>query len=529
MKLKILELFGFLVFAGLLVPLKASSQPADQAAILHVLNRLAYGPRPGDIEHIMQIGLERYIDEQLHPDGMAMPDALTQRLAALSQGEMTQADLITTYRRVIKAAMEDGTGGAPGGGLAIRNALYRKMAIHFGELRLVRAIESPRQLEEVMDEFWFNHFNVVAGKGLDHVLIADYEREAIRPYVLGKFRDLLGATSKHPAMLFYLDNWLSAAPSADARPRIAGTKTEISGLNENYARELMELHTLGADGGYSQEDVTALARMLTGWSFDPRFAGTGSAFRFVPRLHDFGDKVWLGRAVPVKGQAEGEWALDVLAAHPSTAHHIAFKLAQYFVADDPPAALVDRLTQQFLTTDGDIRAVLSMLFASPEFRDPANYGSKFKTPYRFVVSAVRAAAVDVKNVRPLLATMTRLGMPLYGCQSPDGYKNTADAWLNPDALAQRISFATALGLGRIPLGKLVDDDLANDPYAPAAAAANPSSEGAANGVYPPPDFQALLATLGDQITDRARSRIASAEPSTLRAALVLGGPDFMRQ
>jgi uncharacterized protein (DUF1800 family) len=528
MNLRILEIFCVLAFAVWLLPMKAFAEPANQAAGLHVLNRLAYGPRRGDIERVMQIGVERYIDEQLHPDRIPMPEPLAQRLAALSQDEMSQADLITTYRRVIKAAMDDRTGGAPGGGVAIRNALYKKMAVRFAELRLIRTIESPRQLEEVMDEFWFNHFNVVAGKGLDHVLIADYEREAIRPYVLGKFRDLLGATSKHPAMLFYLDNWLSSAPSADARPRIAGTKAEISGLNENYARELMELHTLGADGGYSQEDVTALARIMTGWSFDPRSAGTGPTFRFVPRLHDFGDKIWLGRVVPVKGRAEGEWALDVLAAHPSTAHHIAYELAQYFVADDPPAALVNRLAQQFLATDGDIRAVLSTLFASPEFRDPANYDIKFKTPYQFVVSAVRAADVEVRNVRPLLATMTRLGMPLYGCQSPDGYKNTEAAWLNPDALAQRVSFATALGLGRIPLGRVVDDGKANDPYAPPAMGADTSSESADNGVSPPPDFQALLATLGDQITDKTRTRIALAEPSTLRAALVLGGPDFMR-
>jgi uncharacterized protein (DUF1800 family) len=193
-----------------------------------------------------------------------MPPELSQRLARLFESETPQADLIATYRKVIKAAMEDGTGGAPGGGLAIRNALYKKMAIRFGELRLMPAIESPRQLEEVMVDFWFNHFNVVAGKGLDHVLIADYEHKAIRPYAMGRFRDLLGASAKNPAMLFYLDNWLSASPTVDATARIPGTRKPVAGLNENYARELMELHTLGADGGYSQADVTTLARMLTG-------------------------------------------------------------------------------------------------------------------------------------------------------------------------------------------------------------------------------------------------------------------------
>jgi hypothetical protein len=327
MKPRILMIAGAVPCLALVLSGNALAEPASRTEALHVLSRIAYGPRPGDIDRVVQIGVDRYIDEQLHPDTIAMPEPLTRRLEALSQGEMSQADLITTYRRVIKAAMDDGTGGAPGGGLAMRNALYKKMAIHFGELRLTRAIDSPRQLEEVMDEFWFNHFNVVAGKGLDHVLIADYEREAIRPYVLGKFRDLLGATAKHPAVLFYLDNWLSSVASMDARPRIAGTKAEISGLNENYARELMELHTLGVDGGYTQQDVTALARMLTGWSFNPQSAGTGPTFRFVARLHDFGDKVWLGRPVAVRGEAEGEWALDVLASHPATAHHIAYELA----------------------------------------------------------------------------------------------------------------------------------------------------------------------------------------------------------
>jgi uncharacterized protein (DUF1800 family) len=511
----------------------APAEPATEAEALHVLNRLGYGPRPGDVERIRRMGVERYIDEQLHPDTIPMPEALTQRVAALSQAELPQAELITVYRRVIKAAMEDGSGGAPGGGIVTRNALYRKMAVHFGELRLLRAIDSPRQLEEVMDEFWFNHFNVVAGKGLEHVLIADYEREAIRPHALGRFRDLLGAVAKHPAMLFYLDNWISAAPTADARARIPGTRTEVSGLNENYARELMELHTLGADGGYTQQDVTALARMLTGWSFDPRGAGSGPTFRFAPRLHDSGDKVWLGRQVPVSGEDEGEWALDVLAAHPATAHHIAYQLAQFFVADDPPPALVERVAQRFLATGGDIRAVLATLFASAEFRDPGNFGAKFKTPYQYVVSAVRAADVEVKNVRPLLAALTRLGMPLYGCQSPDGYKNTEEVWLNPDALAQRINFATAVGLGRDQLGRIIDDTIANDPYSGVQARAVPVAVKPAANAEPdaetPVDGDALLQTLGGEISAATRARIAAAEPASLRAALVLGSPDFMHR
>jgi uncharacterized protein (DUF1800 family) len=220
----------------------------------------------------------------------------------------------------------------------------------------------------------------------------------------------------------------------------------------------------------------------------------------------------------------------VLASHPATAHHIAYELAQYFVADDPPAALVERIARRFVESDGDIRAVLATLFASPEFRDPANFSGKFKTPYQYVVSAVRAADIEVKNVRPLLATLTRLGMPLYGCQSPDGYKNTEDAWLNPDALAQRISFATALGLGKIPLRQVIDDGIANDPYArnTTESAVNAVADRAGSDADMPLDSTELLVTLGDKISSEARTRIAAADPPSLRAALVLGGPDFMR-
>ena len=508
----------------------AIAEPAAQSDALHVLNRLAFGPRPGDIDRVMKMGVDSYIDQQLHPETIPMPPELDERLAKLSEGEMSQADLITTYRKVIKAAMEDGTGGAPGGGLAVRNALYKKMAVHFGELRLIPAIESPRQLEEVMVDFWFNHFNVVAGKGLDHVLIADYERKAIRPYAMGRFRDLLGATAKHPAMLFYLDNWLSTSPTATAK--VPGTRKTVAGLNENYARELMELHTLGVDGGYTQADVTALARMLTGWSFDPRRAGNDS-FRFFKELHDDGDKVWLEKAVPVSGQAEGEWALDVLASSPATAHHVSYKLAQYFVADDPSAELVDRLAQRFLATDGDIRAVLETLFKSAEFRATTSFGQKFKTPYQYVISVVRAAGVEVQNVRPLLAAMNRMGMPLYGCQSPDGYKNTEDVWLNPDALAQRIGFVSGVGLGRSPLAAVVNDAVDNDPYAGDTPRNTDQTDlpqqTAASADTPPLDVNSVLDTVGDQISAQTRARIAALGPSPYNAAQVLGSPDFMRR
>jgi uncharacterized protein (DUF1800 family) len=528
MILKMASTIGCLILP---ITAAAAAETATQADALHVLNRLAFGPRPGDIDRVMKMGIDSYIDQQLHPETISMPPELNQRLVTLSEGEMPQADLMTTYRKVIKAAMEDGTGGAPGGGLAIRNALYKKMAVHFGELRLVPAIESPRQLEEVMVDFWFNHFNVVAGKGLDHVLIADYERRAIRPYAMGRFRDLLGATAKHPAMLFYLDNWLSTSPTGTGG--VPGTRKTVAGLNENYARELMELHTLGVDGGYTQADVTTLARMLTGWSFDPRRAENDDSFRFFGRLHDDGPKVWLGKTVPVRGLAEGEWALDVLASSPATAHHVSYKLAQYFVADDPSPELVDLLAQRFLATDGNIRAVLATLFKSLEFRTATSFGQKFKTPYQYVISVVRAAGVEVNNVRPLLAAMSRMGMPLYGCQSPDGYKNTEDVWLNPDALAQRISFVSGIGLGRSPLAIVVDDALDNDPYAGGAPRGSASTDApgqpAASAEAQPLDVNAVLATVGDQISAQTRAKIAALGASPYNAAQVLGSPDFMQR
>jgi uncharacterized protein (DUF1800 family) len=347
-----------------------------------------------------------------------------------------------------------------------------------------------------MVDFWYNHFNVFAGKGIDRALVASYERDAIRPYALGSFRALLGATAKHPAMLFYLDNAVSSAPRPDA-------KGKARGLNENYARELMELHTLGVEGGYTQRDVTELARMLTGWTFDQRrLVNRGETFRFDANRHDGGAKTWLGHAIAPAGQQEGEYALDVLAMHPATARHVTRELARYFVSDDPPPALVDRMAATWLASQGDIRAVLATLFASREFMAAGAAGAKFKTPYQFVVSAVRAAAVPVTNVEPLVGALNQLGMPLYGCQTPDGYRNTQDAWLNPDALTRRIAFVTALAAGRLPL--------------------------VPQGDAPPLDPVRVQATLAGSVSARTLG-IVQRNPDNLRAAMLLGSPDFMQR
>jgi uncharacterized protein (DUF1800 family) len=499
----------------------------DQA--LHVLNRLGYGPRPGDIDRVLQMGVERYIATQLTPSSIPLPNELSQKLAALDSEHESAGQSLAAFQEV-RAAVKAQDADAR----AERAAVVARMHEQSAQARLLRATESPRQLEEVMVDFWFNHFNVFSGKGLDKALVNSYERDAIRPNALGSFRTLLGATAKHPAMLFYLDNWTSTGAGlhpggARAQPA-AGAKAKATGLNENYARELMELHTLGVDGGYTQDDVTALARMLTGWTFAPRALITkGEQFRFDDTRHDTGDKEWLGRHVASQGQREGEFALGVLARHPATAHHISYELAQYFVQDQPPAALVDRLAKRFLETDGDIRSVLQTLFASPEFMAPAARAAKFKTPYQYVVSAVRASGAPVVNVRPLLGTLHQLGMPLYGCQTPDGYANTQAAWLNPDALTRRISFATALGSGRLPLSRQPDPvvpkrQVAQAMQTPRVDAGGAADAGGAGGG--PVDAGAVLATLGSGISAKTGQAIESSPPP-LRAAMLLGSPDFM--
>jgi uncharacterized protein (DUF1800 family) len=530
-------------------PLFAATPSPEQQAV-HVLNRLGYGPRPGDIERVTQMGVQRYIDTQLHPESIPYPDALTERLATLETANQPPGDVLREFVELRKEARDEKEGAKQR-----RHEGYAKIAREAAEARLLRAIDSPRQLEEAMVDFWYNHFNVFAGKGIDRALVASYERDAIRPYALGSFRDLLGATAHHPAMLFYLDNFLSTSSDFTPGGAANGAKARARGLNENYARELMELHTLGVDAGYTQKDVTELARMLTGWTFDQRrLVRNNETFRFDRKRHDQGAKTWLGRAVAPNGRQEGEMALDVLAVHPATAHHISYQLAQYFVSDAPPAALVDRMARTWLQTKGDIRSVLKTLFTSDEFMAPAAVGAKFKTPYQFVVSAVRASAAPVSNVAPLLGTMNQLGMPLYGCQTPDGYKNTQEAWLNPDALTRRITFATALASGRIALSA--------PPRAPqqatSAAAAMPAMAATASTMVPPMgaaapstavpmvtatvsgaamaaatptmaplDAAKLQATLGGAVSKRTLDTLAR-NRAELRAAMLLGSPDFMQ-
>ncbi len=334
------------------------------------------------------------------------------------------------------------------------------------QAKLLRAIYSERQLDEVMTDFWFNHFNIFINKGADRFLATSYERDAIRPHVLGKFEDLLVATAESPAMLFYLDNWLSVGPNSDvalgipqhARDRRGhlqsrppgkgkGKPKQASGLNENYGRELMELHTLSVNGGYSQKDVTEVAKVFTGWTIEQPNKGGG--FHFEPRMHEPGDKIVLGHRIKQNGEKEGFEVLRLLAHDPHTAHFISQKLAMRFVSDDPPAALVDRMTKTYLKKDGDIREVLRTMFKSPEFWAPQTYRAKVKTPFEFVVSAVRASGAQVDDARQLVGTLNNMGMLPYGMMPPTGYSMKAETWVNSSALLSRMNFALSLAGGRV--------------------------------------------------------------------------------
>jgi uncharacterized protein (DUF1800 family) len=351
------------------------------------------------------------------------------------------------------------------------------------QAKLLRAIYSQRQFEEVMTDFWFNHFNVFVDKGLDHLMLTSYERDVIRPHALGKFEDLLVATAKSPAMLFYLDNWVSVGPnSAQAQglpsrpygpygrryPPRPNAGKRPSGLNENYGRELLELHTLSVNGGYSQRDVTEAAKVFTGWTIEK--PAEGGSFKFDPRMHEPGPKFVLGHRIKPKGEDEGLELLHRLATSPQTAHFISLKLAQRFVSDDPPQALVDRMAKTFLKKKGDIREVLNTLFHSPEFWDDTTYRAKVKTPLEFVASAVRATGAEVDDALPLIRQLNNMGMPLYGAQPPTGYSMKAETWVSSSALLNRMNFALALVSGKIRGVKVDTAQLAgSSPQPPDAA------------------------------------------------------------
>jgi uncharacterized protein (DUF1800 family) len=401
------------------------------------------------------------------------------------------------------------------------------------QAKLLRAIYSQRQLEEVITDFWCNHFNVFIDKGLDRILLTSYERDVIRPHALGKFEDLLVATAKSPAMLFYLDNFMSVGPNSPqtlglplhpgshARrfPPRPNPGKRPSGLNENYGRELLELHTLSVNGGYSQRDVTEVAKVFTGWTIDK--PAEGGSFKFEPRMHEPGPKFVMGHKIKPNGEGEGLELLHRLATNPHTAHFISLKLAQRFVSDDPPPALVDRMAKTFLKKKGDIREVLSTLFHSPEFWDETTYRAKVKTPLEFVVSAVRATSADVEDALPLTRQLANMGMPLYGAQPPTGYSMKAETWVSSSALLNRMNFAIALTSGKI---KGVKPDAAQ-------LAGEISQPGDSLVILPRLEEKLLAGGVSQQTHDSIVAQIQATKKDSAQtiAGLLLGSPEFQRR
>ena len=551
-------LAGLVVAGALAAAAIAADAPpplTERERALHVLNRLAFGPRPGDVDRVVATGVSAWVERQLRP--ASIDDRATEAaLAGLPTLAMSNAELVARFETPLvearKRLKKDGaTGDAANGDAAERlkdlvppENRPRKILEELTEARLVRAVQSERQLNEVMVDFWMNHFNVDARKGLDRIFIASFERDTIRPRIWGRFEDLLLATAKSPAMLFYLDNARSAAdaehrPPAFGRFRAAAAGKGPTGLNENYARELLELHTLGVDGGYTQQDVTELARVLTGWSIAlPRGADAARAgnrggrggrfaapdaepgsFLFRERLHDVGTKTVLGhRFGPNGGMDEGEAALRLLARHPSTARHLATELCRRLVADAPPPALVERVASRYMATGGDLTETVRAIVTSPEFFDPRTFRAKTKSPFEYAVSAVRAVGGSTDG-RALGRQVAEMGEPLYLCQPPTGYSDASEPWVNSGALLARLNFALALTAGRIP-GTAVD------------GRSLPAEGGAARGIQ---DTAFLL--LGTDVSEPTTRTIArrmadaagEAEPRELLAGLLLGSPEFQRQ
>jgi uncharacterized protein (DUF1800 family) len=530
-------LAGVLLLAGCVATgadVAGPARPPDEdAAALHLLQRVTYGPRPGDVARVRTRGLQAWLEDQLDPARIDDTPVET-ALLALPTLTMSIADLRREYPRPDPELQRRlASGEMTPRQIREQYPADRRPARIVEELqaaRMLRAVASARQLQEVMVDFWFNHFNVFAAKAEVRWFVTAYERDVIRPHALGRFPDLLRATARHPAMLFYLDNWLSTRPGFV--PRGGPAAGRAAGLNENYARELMELHTLGVDGGYTQADVTEVARAFTGWTIDqPRQDGR---FVFRAATHDSGDKRVLGQAIRGGGQRDGEQVLDLLASHPATARFIAAKLARRFVADEPPAALVARVAAAYRDTGGDVTTMLRVIFASAEFRAEGAAGAKIKKPTEFVASAARAvgAGPDARGALALARAAAEIGEGFYESAPPTGYPDRAEAWVNPGALLARLNFALALVEGRVP-GVPVDLD---------------SLTGTADRGRPEAVLEHLLAAiLHGQASAGTRAVLAAqlGLPEITRltgddrgpastdvaklAALVLGSPEFQRR
>ena len=484
----------------------SSNSPSldEEQKILHLLNRAGFGPRPGDIARVRQMGIERYLEAQLHPEDLS-DDLLTRPLLGMSTLQMTSPEIAQLYLPPPPAPIRptptptptaqpkpvpdedtkksDGEMKKPDPRTAseVANASETMQASpsmtqdtqpkakptptpltqtarrpqtpardqqqplrELQQAKLLRAVFSEKQLQEVMVDFWFNHFNVFAQKDNARLLLTSYERDVIRPHALGKFKELLTATAQSPAMLYYLDNFLSQA-EVPMPPRKEGDTSpppRRPGVNENYGRELMELHTLGVDGGYSQKDVLEVARCFTGWTVTP---APNWSFVFRPRTHDKGEKLVLGKRIaPGGGIEDGLRVLDLLARHPSTAQFLSRKLCQRFVADEPPESLVDRVAEVFTRTEGDIRQVVRAILTSPDFYSPKYYRNKIKSPLELAASAIRATGASTDGAQPIIQAISRMGGALYLCQPPTGYSEDSSRWLSSATLLERMNFAVAL-------------------------------------------------------------------------------------
>jgi len=651
----------------LLPPTLLAALPAEKRAplteeqkVLHILNRLGYGARPGDIEKVRSMGIKKYIDSQL--SAASLPDAVAeQKVKHLDAFGMETSDLFAKYPnpgallrqldggRAAQAANQANqpTQNGPDGQVNQAEqrerrqklqALYREYDLKPANQlipqiisnRVLRAVYSERQLQEVMVDFWQNHFNVYAGKAAVRWYVPSYERDVLRPNALGNFKDLLVGTAQHPAMLFYLDNFESVSPSAQMQPNLNGNRLQQAmrrgqlnprqrdrmkeqsglndeqldarlkqmesvstnqqqrprrGINENYARELMELHTLGVDGGYSQQDIIEVAKAFTGWTIaDARGYRRAAAnsikgnedkqierlrrvmgvpedidsgeFYFNDRIHDQGTKTVLGQKINVGGMGDGLKVIDILASHPNTAKFIAKKLANKFVSDQPRDAYVARIADAFLKSKGDIKATLSAIFTDKEFFAPENYRAKIKSPFELAVSSIRALGGNTNSSPALIAMLNKLGEVPYGYIAPTGYPDTAEDWVNTGALLERLNFAVAVASNRIPGTKV---DLAHYNATNKRKTLDQAIAAILHGEISPATRSSLVAQLekplpevqagsetddammnvpnmrsageaGGQRNRQARLLAPSGNPEVFKAvSLVLGSPEFQRQ
>ncbi len=544
----------------------------SEEAAAHLLSRLTFGAKPGEVDQVARDGLEAWFEKQLRADQRS--PQLDRKLARLKPMTMTSRELAETYPpRALVFRLAEQEGVITKDARADRKKLlqdpdFKKFAEQrgyrpFRELtqaliaqKLLSANESPNQLEEVMVDFWFNHFNVSVTDNQARQFILSYERDGIRPHALGSFLDLLQATAKHPAMLTYLDNFQSSAnPEAQtfsemmvedmgrpARRAVGRLQKQKKGINENYARELMELHTLGVDGGYTQEDVTEVARAFTGWSLYPRLRAQKfrqridqgrlvgiqqqGDFLFVAPFHDAEAKTVLGHRFPAGGGLEeGEKILEILSQHPSTAHHLGRKMAVRFVSDNPPEALVNRLASTFQASRGDTRELLRTLVHSPEFWSAEAQRSKIKSPFELVISATRALNATIVPRKPLYDWLKDMGQPLYAYQAPTGFPDEGDWWINSGTLLTRMNFGLNLAQGEIPgvrydqsaLARFQDPKQALETYARQLLPGRPVEQA----------IEPLLPTAREFQNEAEKKN--QHQTTAKMVGLILGSPEFQRR